>query len=156
MVFAADCPVLFDRLDEQLRSAPQPAQNLFANIIGSVCTRIPVLSYTAKADRLARLVETGAWTDAALALIELELPAWSVRRLVRESGEWLCSLSRQPNIPPEIDDGVDAVHEVLPLAVLRAFVEARRRCIVASETTVFAVPQLQPAASHFVSCDNYA
>ena len=28
---------------------------------------------------------------AALALVELELPAWKLRRLIYEDGEWLCS-----------------------------------------------------------------
>jgi hypothetical protein len=43
---------------------------------------------------LDRLIEAGAWTDAAITLIGFELPSWSVRRLACEDGEWLCSLSR--------------------------------------------------------------
>ena len=87
------------------------------------CTRLPAV----KATRIDQLIEAGAWGEAALALIELELPAWKLRRLVYEDGQWLCSLSRQPNLPVALDDTADASHEVLPLAILRAFVEARRR-----------------------------
>jgi hypothetical protein len=76
MAFAADYAVLLDRLDDELRIAPEPALNLFAKMIGSACTRIPVLSKSRMATRIDRLIESGAWTDAALALIELELPAW--------------------------------------------------------------------------------
>src|ERR1700723_2224617 len=99
MAFAADSAVLFDRLDEELRAAPQPAPGLFGKIIGSACTRIPVLSRSGKTNRIDRLIEAGAWTDAALALIELELPAWKLRWLAYESDEWICSLTRQPNVP---------------------------------------------------------
>ena len=74
---------------------------------------------------LDRLIETGAWTDAAITLIGFELPHWSVRRLVSEDGKWLCSLSRQPNLPIVLDEPVEGSHAVLTLAVLRAFVAAR-------------------------------
>ena len=59
-----------------------------------------------------------AWNDAALALVELELPAWKLRRLVHENGKWHCSLSRHPNLPVALDDTATASHEVLPLAIL--------------------------------------
>ena len=73
------------------------------------------------------MVEAEAWTDAALALIEMELPGWKLRRLAYEDGEWICSLSSQPYLPAQIDDTADSNHEVLALALLSAFVEARRR-----------------------------
>jgi hypothetical protein len=68
----------------------------------------------------------GPWADAATALVELELPARKFRRAVYEGGERLCSLSRQPNLSLELDDTVDARHEKLALAILRAFVETRK------------------------------
>jgi hypothetical protein len=49
--------------------------------------------------RVNQLIEAGAWADATLAMVELELPYWNLRRLVHEDGEWLCSLSKQPNLP---------------------------------------------------------
>jgi hypothetical protein len=155
MAFAADYAILFDRLDEELRIAPAPGLDLFAKIIAGVCTRIPVLSKSGKAGKIDRLIECGAWTEAALALIEFELPAWKVRRLVCESGQWLCSLSRQPNLPLEIDDTADASHDVLPLAILCAFIEARRRVPTAYQIKP-ADSQPDLALSGVICCENFA
>jgi hypothetical protein len=155
MAFAADYEILFDRLGEALREAPTPGSDLFAKIIAGVCTRIPILSKSGKAGMIDRLIECRAWTDAALALLELELPAWKVRRLIYENGEWLCSLSRQPNLPLEIDDTTDASHEVLPLAILSAFVEARRRASTPHGATLVD-PQQRSVPADIICCDNFA
>ncbi|MGA8496372.1 MAG: hypothetical protein WB764_12900 [Xanthobacteraceae bacterium] len=155
MAFAADHAVLLDRLDDELLAAPEAARAVFAKIIGSACSRIPVLGKSGKAARIERLIEAGAWTDAAMAVIELEMPAWTLRRLVYENGEWFCSLSRQPNMPADLDDSADAAHQVLPLAILRSFLEARRRSEFATESAS-AVPQFRPAAHGIVCCDNFA
>jgi hypothetical protein len=155
MAFAADYEVLFDRLDEELKLAPQPTPDLFASIIGSACSRIPLLRKSGKAAKIDRLIESGAWIDAALILIELELPAWKLRRLVCENGEWICSLSRQPNLPAALDDMVDAVHDAMPLAILLAFLQARRMTSIAAHR-VAAVPAVVPAANGLICCDNFA
>jgi len=158
MAFAADQELLLDRLDEEVRQAPKPALHLFAKIIGSVCKHIPILNRSKKAGRIDRLIDAEAWTDCALALIELELPDWQMRRLVYEGGEWLCSLSRQPNLPLELDDAVDASHEVAALAVLRAFVEARRRsrAPIRMDTKKASVPLFASTRGEIVCCDNFS
>jgi hypothetical protein len=155
MAYAADYAVHFDRLDEEIRVAPEPALDLFAKIIAGICTRVPVLSKSRTATRIDRLIESAAWTDAALALIELELPPWKIRRLVCENDKWLCSLSQQPNLPPEIDDTVEASHDVLPLAILSAIVEARRRNSAACQPTLV---DRQPwsTQAEIICCDNFA
>src|SRR6476646_7894437 len=112
-----------DRLIDKLRLAPALTPDLISHVIVDTCTRLPAV----KATRIDQLIEVGAWGEAALALIELELPAWKLRRLVYEDGQWLCSLSSHPNLSVALADTVDARHEVLPLAILSAFVEARRR-----------------------------
>jgi hypothetical protein len=155
MAFTADYDVLFDRLDEELRIAVEPTPDLFAKIIASVCSRIPVLTKSGVAAGLGRLIESAAWTDSALAVVELELPMWKVRRLAYESGEWFCSLSRQPNLPVEFDDSADASHAVFVLAILRAFIEARRRTSVGHQTTA-TVPRLSSAPIGAICCDNFA
>ncbi len=155
MAFGADHAVLLDRLDEALRLTPEPAPDLFAKIIASACTRIPVLSRSGKATRITRLVESGAWTDAALGLIELELPGWKLRRLACEDGEWFCSLTRQPNLPGAFDDTADASHELMPLAILRAFLQARRMAEIAP-AAVSAVPPVRTSADGIMCCDNFA
>ena len=78
-----------------------------------------------RAERLAHLVMGEAWTDASLFLIELELPLWRVRRLIYDGGEWMCSLSRYPSAPVEIDAAADGRHATMPIAILLSFVEAQ-------------------------------
>jgi hypothetical protein len=162
MAFTADYDVFFDRLDEELRIAVEPAPDLFAKVVASVCSRIPVLTKSGTVAGLGRLIESAAWTDSALAVIELELPTWKVRRLFYESGEWFCSLSRQPNLPVEFDDSVDACHAVLALAILRAFVEARRKISFGRQTTSLTrqttsrARQFSSVSVGAICCDNFA
>ncbi len=143
------------RLTEELRLASAPTSDLVAHVIANACTRIPVLSKAGKAPRIDQLIAVGAWSDAALALIELELPAWKLRRLVYEDGEWLCSLSREPKIPLALDDTADASHEVLPLALLSAFVEARSQRSDERETSSPRVSRVLPTSTNTICCDNF-
>ncbi len=155
MAFGSDHAVLLERLDEAVRFAPKPTAELFAMIMAGACIRIPILGKSGMAAGLGGLVESRAWTDAALAMIELELPNWKLRRLICENGEWFCSLSRQPNLPPALDDTADASHEVMPLAILLAFLQARRRA-VAIPHPVAAVPAVDSALVGLLCCDNFA
>jgi hypothetical protein len=142
-------------LADRLRRAPAAGPEIFGAIIDA-CTRIWVLRKAGKAGRVAQLLAAGAWTDAALALIELELPAWTLRRLVYEDGEWLCSLSRQPNLPLAIDDVVDAHHPVLPLAILSALIEVGAKSEFIPQSSPHRVPQVRPATASAMCCDNFA
>ena len=148
-------PISLDVLDNALRNAQRPSLDLLSKIINGACSRIPALPPTESLTRVIRLAEIGAWTEATLALIQLELPRWTVRRLAHENGEWLCSLSQQPNLPMALDDYAEASHEVLPLAILCAVLEACRRRHGAQES-VSAVPQVaQPSVDHIICCENY-
>jgi hypothetical protein len=158
MAFAADYTVLFDRLDDELRVAPRLDRSLFTKIIVGACKRIPVVNKSEQAARIDRLIEAGAWTDAALAVIALELPDWQLRRLEYESGEWFCSLSRQPNVPATFDDTADANHELMAVAILRAFFQARRMAELAPRGPrgMSPVPQVSADTASFICCDNFA
>jgi hypothetical protein len=150
-------PKTADRLGllaDQLRSAQAVTPDLISHVVDAACVRLPALGRTEKAARLRRLIEAGAWTEAALALIELELPQWQVRRLIHDDGEWLCSLSREPNLPAELDDTVDVGHENLPLALLGAILEAQQQATrgVSSSRTSSATP----ATAYVACCDNFA
>src|SRR5262249_44150034 len=129
--------------------------NLLAEAMAEACADIPALK-TARAAHIHRLIVAGAWTDAALALIELVLPAWHLRRLVCEDGEWHCSLSRELGLPGELDDRADAHHALLPLAILGAFVEARRRDKAPVEVRSPLVPRVRRSNEYAMSCDDYA
>jgi len=151
-----------DRMNDRVHRASAVSVELFLAVISTTCGRLPVLSRLGKTAAVKQLIASRAWTDAALALIELELPQWKIRRLVFEDGHWLCSLSEQVNMPLELDDTVDASHAVLPLAILSALIEVRCRA-AAVMTAPPAVPLIRPsrnAASSFgdgvaVVCDNF-
>jgi len=140
---------------DSLKHAHEPSLNLLSKIIDGACTRIPSPTQAGTLTRIIRLAEIGAWTEVAFALIELELPLWRVRRLTYENGEWLCSLSQQPNLPIALDDRAEAIHESLPLAILGAFLEACRRRHMAQKLES-AVPHVaQTSVGHIVCCENY-
>jgi hypothetical protein len=156
MLFDPRHEISLERLERDARLAPTPTRELFLKIAKHGCPRLRVLRSAGRAGQLDRLIEAGAWTDATVALIALELPSWQIRRLVYEDGEWLCSLSRQPNLPIDLDDTADASHEVLALAILCAFVEARRRIARERKSSAATVPQMKPDAAQRVCCDNFA
>jgi hypothetical protein len=143
------------RLEEELRLTPTPVPALFSKIIADACHRLPNLSRSRGVARIDRLIAAGAWTDAAFALVELELPAWSLRRLICEDGEWFCSLSRQPNLPTAFDSTADARHDSLPLAILLAFLQARRMAKIATPAMP-AAPHMRPTPNGMICCDNFS
>jgi hypothetical protein len=145
-----------DRLSDEVRAAPALNADLFARIVADGCIRLPAMITAGKAARLDRMIEAGAWSDAALALLELELPAWRLRRLVYEDGEWFCSLSRQSHLPLALDETADASHEVLSLAILIAFLEARRRSNVVRTAALPSSPRVPATQTLAFCCDNYA
>jgi len=83
------------------------------------------------------------------------IPHWKLRRLIREYDEWHCSLSKQLGLPAELDDMDECNHETLALAVLGAFVEARRRHLTARESRPGAVPLVYPVEGCTICCDNF-
>jgi hypothetical protein len=139
------------RLAHQVRCARTVTPALFADVV-EACRRLPALR--GAADRIDRLVAAGAWTEAALALVELELPAWKLRRLAVEEGEWTCCLSRQLNLPVELDDTAEGSHELVPLAILSAFIEARRTAAACAPGS--SVPRMRTPAGCGICCDNFA
>ena len=143
-------------LDDRLRDAYGVTAEFLSDIVSETCRRFPSNGGNAKAARIERLIQSHAWTDAALALIDLELPQWQIRRLVYDDGEWYCALSRQRELPDWLDQSVEARHADLALAILSAFVEARRISTPRSRTSVPAVPQEATASYEPVCSDNFA
>src|SRR6476646_5253148 len=126
-------------LSYQLRDAYTVTAEFLSDIIAKSCRRFPSTSQSGKAARVERLIQSGAWTDAALALIDLELPLWQVRRLAYDEGEWHCALSRERELPDWLDRSIEIRHADLALAILSAFVEARRASEPETRTSVPAV-----------------
>ena len=142
-------------LDDRLRDARAVTSELVAEVIGETCRRFPSIEQTEKTVRIERLIQTAAWTDAALALIDLELPLWQVRRIAYDEGEWHCALSRQRELPDWLDQSIEARHEDLALAILSAFVDAQRIASPQSSTSVPAVPRNANPLYEPVCCDNF-
>jgi len=142
-------------LADRLRQAPSADPEIFSAVI-ETCDRVAALKTAGKAARLGGMLASAAWTDAAITLIALELPAWAIRRLVYEDGEWICTLSRQPNLPAEIDDSVDSHHQALPLAILSALIEARSKQAGGAQTAQSRVPQTGQVRDQVLCCDNFA
>ena len=68
-------------LGDRLRNACGVTAELMSDVIGQACRRFPSLGQTEKSARLERLIQSGGWTDAALTLIDMELPLWQIRRI---------------------------------------------------------------------------
>jgi hypothetical protein len=143
-------------LGDRLRDAHEITVELMSEIIDTACRRFPSLGQTDKSTRLERLIQSSAWTDAALALIDLELPQWQVRRLAYDEGEWYCALSRERELPDWLDQSIEAHHADLSLAILSAFVEAQRVSTPSIRTSVPAVTRDTTPLYEPVCSDNFA
>ncbi len=144
------------QLGDRLRDACGVTADFLSEIMRASCRRFPSASQSAKTARVERLIQSCAWTDAALALLDLELPQWQVRRIAYDEGEWHCALSRQRELPDWLDQSIEARHADLALAILSAFVEALRISAPLSHTSV---PAVRPDANAFyepVCSDNFA
>jgi hypothetical protein len=155
MSLLSEHPINAD-LGDRLRDACCVTAELLSTIIDATCRRFPSTSPNAKTARVERLIQSGAWIDAALSLIDLELPQWQIRRLAYDNGEWHCALSRQRELPDWLDQPIEARHADLALAILSAFVEARRVSVPPSRTSVPVVPQDVNPQYEPVYSDNFA
>jgi len=142
-------------LQKRLHRARMITPDLMAKVIAQVCPRLQAQRRASKA-RIIDLVESGACADAALALLESELPQWKLRRLIYEDGEWHCALSKHVGLPAELDDMAEGNHESLPLAILSAFLVARDQSFTAAETRRNPVPLVGLPHGYAVCCDNFA
>jgi hypothetical protein len=143
-------------LVDRLRDAGAVTAGLMSEIISKACRRFPSQGQSGKTSRVERLIQSGAWTDAALALIDLELPQWQVRRIAYDEGEWYCALSRERELPDWLDHSIEGRHADLALAILTAFVEAERLTAPSSRTSVPIVSRDTNPLYEPVCSDNFA
>ena len=143
-------------LVDRIRDSDAVTVELMSEIISKACRRFPSQGQSGKSARIERLIQSGAWTDAALALIDLELPQWQVRRLAYDEGEWYCALSRERELPDWLDQSVETHHTDLALAMLSAFVEVERISAPASRTSVPIVTRDKDPLYEPVCADNFA
>jgi hypothetical protein len=145
------------RLLDDVERAQTVTGPLVAKAFATLGERHSALPSSAPAKRIAALLEAEAWTDAALALLALELPHWKLRRLVYDDGEWRCSLGKQWPLPEWLDDTVERGHPVLPLAIIAAMIEARVASPAGDDAPTRTVPSVgHPREAASLCCDNFA
>lgn len=145
-----------DRLVDELRPTPALTPELISRIVADACTRASNMAPTGGVARLQRLIGAEAWIDAVLSLIELELPMWCPRRLIYDGGEWVCSLSRHPEMPIELDATADGRHHAPAVAMLLSLIEAKRLLLTGETIGTTSVPQVAPEPAAYVFCsDNF-
>ena len=142
------------QLEDRLRGAPALTPKLLSDLTAQTCVRFASPHELARAG-IERLIRSGAWTDAALALVELELPRWRLRRLVHDGGEWRCAFSHQRTLPTGLDEIAEASHEIMSLAILIAFIAALRQTAAELEPWSQAAP-VAAGDGYRVCCDNFA
>lgn len=142
-------------LTDRLRDACNVTADFLSDVINEIRRNLPS-ERSAAAARFERLIQSHAWTDAALALIDLELPQWHLRRLVYDGGEWHCALSRRRELPEWLDQSIETRHADMALAILSAFVEARRDSAPPGRTSVPAVPRHIETVCEPLCSENFA
>lgn len=142
-------------LSDRLRDAQTVTTELMWDVIGEACRRFAPIGLIGKTARIEQLIGSEAWTDAALALIDLELPQWRLRRIAYDEGEWHCALSRQRELPDWLDQSIEARHADLPLAILSAFVDAQRIVAPPGQTSVPFVPREAKPLYEPILTDNF-
>ena len=150
-------PLISERhgeLGATLRGARTMTAQLMSQVIGEVCRRFP-FGQPEKTARVERFIDSEAWIDAGLALIELELPLWQVRRIAYDGGEWYCALSRERELPDWLDRYIEVHHGDLALAILGAFIDAYRVSLSQVSPSVPAVSCDRSAFYEPIRCENF-
>jgi hypothetical protein len=143
-------------LAAQVRVADKATPEMFSEIVSQTRQRSSAPSEAANAERLHQLIEAGALTQGALALIELELPQWKLRRVTYDEGEWHCALSRQRELPEWLDQAIEASHSSLTLAVVAVYIETLRQVEASREPSRPSVPQIRADQFEPLCCENFA
>lgn len=155
MLFRPDRSERLAVIADRLRCADRASADIVSAIVCEIC-RTDASGSAVLSARTQQLIGAGAWTDAALALIESELPQWKLRRLAYDEGQWHCALSRQRELPEWLDQSVETGHRDLCLAIFSGLVEAARQEPVTSGGTPRTVPRIRATQPDPICCDNFA
>lgn len=138
-----------------LHDSPAITAPLVRDVMTLVCRRHSHPGRASALARIERLIAEEAWAEVALALIDLELPQWQLRRIAYDGGAWHCALSRGREVPEWLDETVEASHPDLPGALLEAFLEGLRIVEPLGWPSVPAVPR-DSAPYAILCCDNFS
>jgi hypothetical protein len=143
-------------LAAQVSAADEATTQLFSEIVVATARRLWSPGEAANAVQLHDLIEAGALTQAALSLIELELPLWKLRRIAYDEGEWHCAMSRQRELPEWLEQAVEARHASLTLAIVSAYIETIMQIELSKEPSRPSVPQTTAEQYEPLYCENFA
>ena len=139
-------------LARQANLADEATPELLSEIVAKTARRLSAPG-TAQLDQL---IEAGALTEAAFALVNLELPLWQIRRITYDEGEWHCAMSRQRELPEWLDQAIENSHASLTLAIVSVYIETLRQIEASREPSRPSVPQTRGDQFEPVCCDNFA
>ncbi|CCD95750.1 conserved hypothetical protein [Bradyrhizobium sp. ORS 375] len=105
--------------------------------------------------RIDQMLRADAWIDAALELVALQLPGWSLRRLAYDGGEWHCALSQRREMPDWLDHCAEARHSDPALAILHAALEAQGRTTQSPPGDDRGAARGAPLLADILCCDNF-
>ena len=143
------------RLADRLRDADSVTPELFSEVVRDACWRLPSVRRTRDFEHFQQFVQSGAWTDAALALLALETPQWRLRRIIHDAGEWHCTLSQRRKLPDWLDQPAEARHSDLCLAILSAIVDVKRESAPDVEGNVARPSRADEPLDVPLCCDNF-
>jgi hypothetical protein len=142
------------RLLDRFETIDEMSDEVWTEVMAKACKRATMMPGRGHLARLNRLAADGAWVDAALALINVELAGWKVRRIVYDDGEWHCALSRERYLPAWLDDAVEVSHHDLAVALVKAALEALCEPALMMRSPGRA-PYIPAEDHHYISCDNF-
>jgi hypothetical protein len=137
----------------RVSAADEATPELLSGIVAETARR---LSVPGEAAQLHQLIQAGALTEAAFALINMELPLWQLRRITYDEGEWHCAMSRQRELPEWLDEAIETTHASLTLAIVSVYIETLRQIEASREPSRPSVPQTRGDQFEPVCCDNFA
>ena len=140
-------------LAARVSAADEATPELLSGIVAETARR---LSAPDDAAQLHQLIEAGALTEAAFAVINLELPLWQIRRITYDEGEWHCAMCRQRELPEWLDEAIETTHASLTLAIVSVYIETLRQIEASREPSRPSVPQTRGDQFKPVCCDNFA
>jgi len=152
----AETEQTFGALLDCVRQAGRVTPQLMTAILDAAHAHSAIPHRTHQAKRIRRLIDAAAWTEAALAIAEFDRSR-AVRRITHEDGEWCCTVGSQWPVPDWLDETIVFSHELLPLAIVGALLDATRQGAAATPRAT-SVLRCQPRSSDAatVSCDNFA
>ena len=118
------CHNSLEALRARIRNAAAVTPAFMSGVVASACACLVEPDNGQMPERIRLYVRSEAWVDAVLALGALSLPHWRICGITNDDGAWRCEVAKKWPAPVWLDCTVAATHEVLPLAVLLAFMAA--------------------------------